>query len=81
MLPKPNATFVTENKTGPWTEEEARGLICNPIYAGLGPFPGILNDEEWVKSAAKAIANDGIEQFLVNLLHLLRQTFNGMEQE
>lgn len=54
---------------------EVRGMICNPIYAGLGPFPQMVTDEEWVAVAAMFIKKEGTEQFLVNLLHVLRQTF------
>jgi hypothetical protein len=50
-------------------------LICNPVYAGFRPFPALISDEEWVAAAARMIERDGAEQFLVNLLHILRQTF------
>lgn len=48
-----------------FTEEEVRGMIANPIYAGIGPYPQLIPDEQWVRCAAKAIAQDGAEQFLV----------------
>jgi len=56
---------------GDFTVEEIRGLIANPVYAGIGPFPQVVPDEEWIRSAAKAIRVDGPEQFLVNMLHVL----------
>ncbi len=59
----------------PFTEEEIRGFFSNPIYAGVGPFPALTSDEEWVACAASCIKEEGAEQFLVNMLHLLRKSF------
>ena len=50
-------------------------MVCNPVYAGIGPFPALVSDEQWVAAAAKAIEKEGAEQFLVNLLYVLRETF------
>ncbi len=58
-----------------WTEAAVRGTLCNPVYAGLGPFPQIVDDETWVRAAARVIRTEGPEQFLVNMLHVLRQSF------
>ncbi len=56
------------------SEEEVRGLFCNPIYAGVGPYPQIIDDETWVAAAAAVIRDEGPEQFLVNMLYVLRQS-------
>ena len=71
-IPSPNADVKMSGSKTNWTEEEIRGIICNPIYAGIGPFPAFVSDEEWVKCASILISNEGAEQFLVNLLHTLR---------
>ncbi len=60
-----------------WTEAAVRGTICNPIYAGVGPYPQMIEDEMWVRAAAKMIEQEGVEQFLVNMLHVLRQSFSA----
>jgi hypothetical protein len=60
-----------------WKPNETRGIICNPIYAGIGPYPSLIEDKVWVRAASKAINEDGNEQFLINVLHLLRQSFAG----
>jgi hypothetical protein len=57
-----------------FTEEEVRGLIANPVYTGIGPFPQLVPDEEWIRCAAKAIRVEGPEQFLVNMLYVLRRS-------
>ena len=58
-----------------WTPEKVRAIVCNPIYAGLGPYPRLHSDEDWIRGAAKLIAEEGAEQFLVNLLAVLRPSF------
>jgi len=75
MLPSPNATFRSNDQTGDITPAEIRGMVCNPVYAGFGPFPAVMSDEQWVAAAAMAIQKEGAEQFLVNLLYVLRETF------
>jgi hypothetical protein len=67
---KPNARACYGNP--PQSPEEIRGFLCNPIYAGIPPYPAVVRDEQWVKAALKLIKEEGAEQFLVNLLHLLR---------
>ena len=71
-IPPPNISVRISGAETDWTEEEIRGVICNPIYAGGGPFPACASNEVWVRSAATLIANEGAEQCLVNLLHVLR---------
>ncbi len=73
-LPKPNATMKPGGSGVNFTQAEVRGLIANPVYAGIGPFPQLVPDEQWIRAASKAIQEDGPEQFLVNLLHVLRQS-------
>jgi len=74
-LPEPTATLKSSDDGSPFTEAELRGMLCNPIYAGLGPFPPYISDERWIRNAAKLIREEGVEQFLVNLLHILKMTF------
>jgi len=74
-LPQPNAAFRDANQTNDFTPAEIRGMVCNPVYAGVGPYPALVSDAEWVAAASQAIQNEGSEQFLVNLLHVLRETF------
>ncbi len=78
-LPKPNVEFAASGDVEEWTPEKARSLFCNPVYAGFGPYPALIDDETWVRAAAHAIREHGPEQFLVNMLHVLRQTaWSGM---
>ena len=88
-LPRPNVVFlgsgvmidpefnITDEESQSFTAEGSRGIICNPIYAGVPPYEPIVDDETWVRAAAKAIREQGVEQFLVNMLFVLRMSMAG----
>jgi hypothetical protein len=78
-IPMPNVSVRAGDDTGEWTPEQVRGTLCNPIYAGIGPFPALVPDDAWVRSAALLISKEGSEQFLVNLLFVLRQVFGNVD--
>ncbi len=73
-LPKVNVELATGDDRGAMKPEHVRGMICNPIYAGVGPYPQIVSDEEWVQAASRMIEQEGSEQFLVNMLAMLRKS-------
>ena len=58
------------------TPEAVKGILVNPIYAGVGPYSRMIEDEAWVRGCRKLIEEDGAEQFLVNLLYALRESFD-----
>ena len=58
---------------------EIKGMVINPIYAGVADYPRLVTDEDWVGSARNVLAEDGPDQFLVNLLYVLRRTFGCVE--
>lgn len=69
ILPKPTVKAPLAGKSDAWTESEVRGLFCNPLYIGH-PF----SEEEWIRQAARMIKEEGREQFLVNMLAVMRAT-------
>jgi hypothetical protein len=81
-LPAPNVVVA---KSGTPLDElspaAVKGILVNPIYPGLGPFPGLVQDEAWVRACSKLIEEEGTEQFLVNLLHVLRECFGDGSAE
>jgi len=82
MLPKPTARFLPSRANiKDFTEEDVRGIISNPIYAGFGPFPALISDEQWIQAAIKQIEEVGVTQFLVNMLSCLRGSFAEVEGE
>jgi hypothetical protein len=82
-LPAPNV-IVARSGT-PMHElspEAVKGILVNPIYTGVGPFPRMVEDAAWVRACAKLIEEEGTEQFLVNLLFVLRDCLPGsIDQE
>jgi hypothetical protein len=80
-LPKVNVKFAAAGSSGNMTPEMFRSMVCNPIYTGMGPFPALIDDETWVHAATRAVEEDGAEQFLVNMLYVLRQSLGtGMPE-
>ena len=71
-LPKPNVD-LTRSEDGEMTPEKVRALFCNPLYTGLAHFPRLIDDETWVRAAAQALREHGSEQWLVNMLYVLRE--------
>ena len=71
-LPRRTVTYVTDPSK--MDEAAARGMICNPIYAGLPPYRRVVSDEAWIEAAVKLINENGPEQFLVNMLYMLRMS-------
>ena len=73
-LPAPNVV-VARAGTPPQKLSPAavKGILVNPIYTGVGPFPRLVEDEVWVRACAKLIEEEGAQQFLVNLLYVLRE--------
>ncbi|HLE60059.1 MAG TPA: hypothetical protein VI700_00840 [Thermoanaerobaculaceae bacterium] len=45
----------------------------------MGPFPRMVPDDMWIGSAAKLIRAEGPEQFLVNMLYVLRRSFEALD--
>lgn len=76
VLPAPTANAPLAGHTN-WTASEVMGMGINPIYAGLAQFPQVIPETLWIKSAARFLHELGPVQFLVNLLHVLRQTMGG----
>ena len=73
-LPKVNVEFAVSGDLGKMTGAIVRSLFCNPIYVGIDGFPALIDDETWVRAASRMIREEGAEQFLVNMLYVLRQS-------
>jgi hypothetical protein len=77
-LPKPTVKIDVE---GDMTEANVRAMLCNPIYAGIADFPRMVEDEQWIRAAARGIQEAGAEQWLVNMLHVLRASLADHRSE
>ena len=75
-LPAPNVVVARAGaRLEELPPEAVRGILVNPIYTGLGPFPRLVEDAAWVRACSKLIEEEGPQQFLVNLLYVLRECF------
>ncbi len=73
-LPAPNVVVARSGTPLDQLSPEAvKGILVNPIYTGVGPFPRLIEDAVWVRACAKLIEAEGPQQFLVNLLYVLRE--------
>ena len=73
-LPEPNVVVAMSGTPPDQLSPEAiKGILVNPIYTGLGPFPRLVRDDAWVRACARMIEEEGAEQVLVNLLYVLRE--------
>lgn len=72
VIPTANVSIAREGDE--WTAEGVAGMLCNPIYAGVPPYPALIDETTWIRSAQKAIGEEGVTQFLVNMLFALRVT-------
>jgi hypothetical protein len=75
-LPDPNVVVASSGTPLDELSPEAiKGILLNPIYTGVGPFPRLVEDAAWVRACAQLIEEEGPQQFLVNLLYVLRECF------
>jgi hypothetical protein len=63
-----------------WDEKIVGGVICNPVYAGIPPFPAMVDDKTWIAAGVKMVENVGLRQYLVNVLHELKQSMQAVIQ-
>ena len=80
ILPRPNVEWVPSG-TPPaaMTATAVKGILINPLNAGAGPFPSMVGDAEWVSACKRLLQEDTPEQFLVNLLFVLRQSLATLD--
>lgn len=78
-LPEPTVEFKASDNEEDFTSGQIAGILCNPVYAGVGVDQAVISDKMWVKAATRLIDEQGAEQFLVNLLYVLRQTLGGTQ--
>jgi hypothetical protein len=57
------------------------GILVNPIYTGVGPILRLVENEAWVRACAELIEGEGADQFLVNLVYVLRQSLPAESTE
>jgi chaperonin GroES len=64
-----------------WTETSVAARICDPTYAGFGPFERLVPDELWIKAAKRAIKAMGSDRFLRQMLDSLRGAWGDFDDD
>ncbi len=72
-LPQPTVKPVSSTHQQ-LTDAVLRGVMSNPVYTGVPPYGRVVSDEAWIRSAVQLIEEEGLEQFLVNMLYVLRHS-------
>jgi hypothetical protein len=78
-LPKPDVEFALGGTPADsMTAAQVKGILLNPLNAGAGPFPALVSDAQWVAACRRLLREEPAEQFLVNLLFILRQSLQTL---
>jgi len=78
-LPRPNVEWAPSGlPLTSMTAEAVKGILVNSLYAGAGPSPAIVDDAQWVAACTRLLQEEPPEQFLVNLLYVLRQSLETL---
>ena len=75
-IPKPTVRPATGSS---WEASDVRAVLCNPVNVGLGPFKQAVPEDLWLKAEEKQVAEYGAEQYLVNVLFMLKESFKRVQ--
>jgi hypothetical protein len=56
-------------------DQEVSETLCDPTHAGIGFYPRLVSDEEWIAGAKHVIEDRGLDFFLPTLLAALHESF------
>lgn len=56
-----------------WTPEMVQKMIMDPRNVGLGPYPPVIPEEDWIASNVKVLKELGPEKYLRQMIALLRE--------
>jgi hypothetical protein len=60
---------------GSWSEDDVRKVITNPVYVGIGPFPQVVPDDQWIAAVSRLIKERGTAFVLKEVLRNRREAF------
>ena len=78
-VPLPDVSYPGDpNWQQEWNEIMIGGLLCNPVYTGIGPFPQMVDDQRWIAAGVQLVKEKGLRQYLVNVLYQLKKSFEAV---
>jgi hypothetical protein len=72
-----NGTFHNPAEDELFTAGGVAWVLSNPIYAGIDPFPALIDEKTWIAAFKLQCERVGIELSLRAMLTALRQTYKG----
>lgn len=64
--------------TSTWTTADVQRILHDPVYAGVGPFPAIISDGEWIAVQVVQIESEGEAATLRHIRQALLTTFGDV---
>ena len=58
-----------------WTPADVKGLIANPVYAGMGPFAALVSEEVWLEAVLRLMARQGESATIDDILAQFQEVF------
>jgi hypothetical protein len=79
-IPLPDVSFPGDRD---WRDESKSermlaGLICNPAYTGIPPYPSVVDKETWIAAGLRMAREEGLRQYLVNVLYQLKKSIRAV---
>lgn len=57
-----------------WTAQDVAQILANPVYAGLGPYPPIVSDDDWVNAQVMRVQEQGAGESLALIRSVVLST-------
>lgn len=58
-----------------WKPEDVENIVANPMYVGIGQYPRIISDEQWIAAFSQLMTEVGKAESLKLLIANLRKSF------
>lgn len=68
---------MSHDKRKKWTASDVLKIFCNPLIVGIGPFPAVVSEQQWIQAACASAKQVGWEVFLRTMIGELRATLGG----
>lgn len=62
----------------PWNTNDIRGVLHNPIYVGIGPYPALIDEATWIKAQESAVKEDGFATVLGQIRRLAEDSLGDI---
>ncbi len=61
-----------------WTENDVSARLANPIYAGIGHYEAIVEDDVWLDANVRRIQEEGAAPSIKITLKHFEEAFSGL---